>query len=580
MALSDAIWASGATTTGTTWANLANAYGPNNGTTATWTNNTRRAVGTITFTFPSLTTDIPADATINSVTADVFNYTSNPTSRFTSVVGAFMSGSTVLHSQTYVLSDVNVEEVHTWTGITRAQLSGLTYRVTATRANVTQSTTFYLDAAAVKVDYTEAYVPPLELNPSDSAVVSVDESSGLSVFNFISPNQSVAIALTETSSLYKTISAINSVVPSIDGTAFVFEPIYSAGKSESTYSAEGSDPIGFQPAYPGFFPGRTWPSYVPYVDANNYITTVEDVTVAVTDSSSIASTLGRVQTVTPSLTESSQILKSIAVANTAVVSVSNASSNYKSSTVSNGVTPSVNGTATLFVEKSISDNASISLTEVQNTGGIAYQTASNNVNVALTESAAVAKLNSTGPSNSITVSVGESVQIDSMLGRTDSATPTINGASQNDLSSDTTDSVIPSVNGTASVTSVRYIEVSDSATPSVGGTVQVASLTKSVVQNVTVSLIETASIVKSIALSNGVTPSINGTAQVEKSYAVSTNVLPSVAGIAAVSKFDKPKTRAKWRINGIWTEVETKVYVNGAWRSAPQKMYYNGAWRN
>ena len=169
MAVTTAVWASGATGTG--WTNLTNAYGPNNGTVASWTSSTRSGSSSITLSFSDLASLVPQGATINSITASVYNYTSNPTSRFASIVGAFMSGTTVLNSKNYVISDVNVEEDHVWAGITAAQLSNLTYRVTATRTNVTQSTTFYVDAASIEIDYSVPTPPVVQqISPSDGEV--------------------------------------------------------------------------------------------------------------------------------------------------------------------------------------------------------------------------------------------------------------------------------------------------------------------------------------------------------------------------------------------------------------------------
>ena len=523
MALSDAIWASGATTTGTTWASLANAYGPNDGTTATWTSSARSGAGAITFTFPSLVTNIPANAIINSVTANVFNFASNPTNRFTSVVGAFMSGSTVLHSQTYVVSDVNVEEVHTWTGITRAQLSDLTYRVTATRGNVSQSTTFYLDAASVEVDYTEQEQPPLNLAQSDSASILLTEQSTLLIDASLSDADSATVSLTEQTALTKQFDVADSLTLSADDSSSVLKP---------------PDP---KAAYPGnFVPQETWPSYG---------ATVEAVTKNVADS------------VTYTLLETSSMDKSMDVSDTSNLIVSEAGS--------------------IDVYVSAVDAATASIAEESTTTGIAYKDVSDGAVITIDGLLDAEKSSGASPEHSIIFSVSEQVDLSSTSGSSDTAIVSTTESSHVFKTLESADSATASIEGTSETTSVRFIAVEDSATVSLSETLSVDRLLAiDAVDSVTPSITGIVGVMKSMLLSDSATVSINGAAETNKGWSIVDSATVSVLGTATVTMRDAPKTRVKVKKAGVYQQAETKVFINGSWQSAPQKLYYNEAWRN
>jgi len=153
-------------TLGSTWASTANAvdgtYQGTTGTFATWTNATRNGAGYIdlgTFGFD----EIPADATLNSVTVYLRHYESATGTPFdtTEALLYLYDGATVIGSP-QAITLVTSATQHTFTGVTptltQVRSTGFEVRVEYGRLNTTTSGVAYVDYVDVLVDYTPAAV--------------------------------------------------------------------------------------------------------------------------------------------------------------------------------------------------------------------------------------------------------------------------------------------------------------------------------------------------------------------------------------------------------------------------------------
>lgn len=144
-----------------TWGTTANAYDGTPGFTsdafATWVSSVSGAEAWIEVGGYDFSTVIGADATLASVSVTVWHKESS-TSRIASVTAQAFDGGTAIGSATTLVKSTSTRlDTFTITA-TLAQLRSSTFkvRVTATRAAVTQSSTFSLDSIDVQADYTAA----------------------------------------------------------------------------------------------------------------------------------------------------------------------------------------------------------------------------------------------------------------------------------------------------------------------------------------------------------------------------------------------------------------------------------------
>ena len=147
-------------TTGTTWANLANAVDgtppANPATYATMTNATSGAVATIEISGFDFNTAIPADATGLTNISVTVRHLQNNTGRFASVAFTVWDGATQIGGSTAgTLATTAHDNSGTYTP-TLAQLKSATFkvRVTITGAASTQSRVFSIDHVNVAATYT------------------------------------------------------------------------------------------------------------------------------------------------------------------------------------------------------------------------------------------------------------------------------------------------------------------------------------------------------------------------------------------------------------------------------------------
>ena len=157
------------TTSGTTWANLANATGAPNNARARWTSSTANATGHINVTGFAQDAGIPAGATIDQVQVTVTSYVNN-----TTVVSAasvqLLDGSTLIgSSQAMTRTTGSAARVHTFTGVTRAQIANLGVRVAGTHNSSTSSGILYVDSVGVTVTWSEAYAAAGSLSGGGAA---------------------------------------------------------------------------------------------------------------------------------------------------------------------------------------------------------------------------------------------------------------------------------------------------------------------------------------------------------------------------------------------------------------------------
>lgn len=177
MAATSTLWASGTpTTSGTTWATTTNATGANNATFATWTSSTSGATGYINLSGYGAQTAIGSQPTsVDSVAVTVYHYENN-TSRIPTVTVQLLNGTTLIgtaQAATVTTTTTN-SQTFTFTGVTWAQLASLGVRVSATRAAVTQSAVFNVDAVRVVVNYTAAATT----YPAAGTIPAVSATSG------------------------------------------------------------------------------------------------------------------------------------------------------------------------------------------------------------------------------------------------------------------------------------------------------------------------------------------------------------------------------------------------------------------
>jgi hypothetical protein len=151
-------------TTGTTWANTANALGgdvdTNPATYATWTNAASGGAGSIEIGGFAFATDIPTDATLTNISVLIRHLESN-TSRIASVTFQPYDGATPIGAaQAATKATAARDDVGIFTP-TLAQLrsANLKVRVNITRAAVTQSAIFSIDHVQIDVDWIPAHIP-------------------------------------------------------------------------------------------------------------------------------------------------------------------------------------------------------------------------------------------------------------------------------------------------------------------------------------------------------------------------------------------------------------------------------------
>ena len=150
-------------TTGTTWANTANArdgaVDSNPATYATWTNAASGGAGSIDVGF-AFAADIPVDATLTNITVLIRHLESN-TSRIASVTFQPYDGATPIGAAMVATKATAARDDTQIFNPTLAQLRSANFkvRVNITRAAVTQSAVFSLDHVQVDVDWIPAHIP-------------------------------------------------------------------------------------------------------------------------------------------------------------------------------------------------------------------------------------------------------------------------------------------------------------------------------------------------------------------------------------------------------------------------------------
>lgn len=173
--------ATSASPTAGSWLNIGNAAGAENGTTAAWTDTSRRGSATARGEFAaSLFDSIPAGSTINSITIRAKGYVSNAANIPTVQVRSLVAGTQV--NQYSVGSQTATTNVWTQseTGLTVSDLkSGNTQiEISYTRANNTQTATGFVDAFGLVIDYSPPVIPD-PITGTDIGTVSIDETVDL-----------------------------------------------------------------------------------------------------------------------------------------------------------------------------------------------------------------------------------------------------------------------------------------------------------------------------------------------------------------------------------------------------------------
>lgn len=201
-----------------TWSTTSNAvdgtYGTNNATYATATSNNRNATDYIEiggFDGAGKFGDIPAGATINSVTIKVRHYESN-TGLFDYVnVQPFESSTPIGTAQAATL--VTTATTYSTTAFTptlaQLQSTSFTIRVEIDRPNITTSCTFYLDYVDIEVDYTPAALggaigPASETDAAVVVAYPIVQAIGAAVETDEVPSGGVDNLLTENEASFET----------------------------------------------------------------------------------------------------------------------------------------------------------------------------------------------------------------------------------------------------------------------------------------------------------------------------------------------------------------------------------------
>lgn len=165
MATTSTAYATGATGTQTagSWATTASATGaPDTTGLAVWTSTTTASTGTLELTGYNGQTMMGGTqpTSVDSVTADVVQWTSAATTRMTSVTAQLFSGATSIGTAvTLTLSNTsgNSQTITFPTAPTWAQCTDLRVRVVYTK-NGTQACNGQVDAVGLRIDYTPVVV--------------------------------------------------------------------------------------------------------------------------------------------------------------------------------------------------------------------------------------------------------------------------------------------------------------------------------------------------------------------------------------------------------------------------------------